>query len=48
MFCNRYDGNREWEHKVSFLTRHAIFTKSNMLLHDASNVKKGAQFNDVK
>ena len=33
MFCNRYNGNREWERKVLFLTRHAVFTKNNMLLH---------------
>lgn len=34
MFCNRYNGNREWERKVLFLTRHIVFTKNNMLLHN--------------
>lgn len=40
MFCNRYNGNREWERKVLFLTRHAVFTKNNMLLHSNNNKKK--------
>lgn len=39
MFCNRYNGNREWERKVLFLTRHAVFTKNNMLLHSNNNKK---------
>lgn len=40
MFCNRYNGNREWERKVLFLTRHAVFTKNNMLMHSNNNKKK--------
>ena len=40
MFCNRYNGNREWERKVLFLTRHTIFTKNNIILHYNNN-KRG-------
>jgi len=47
MFCNRYNGNREWERKVLFLTRHTVFTENNMLLHGADRQKKGARTNDV-
>ncbi len=40
MFCNRYNGNREWERKVLFLTRHTVFTKNNIMLHNKNN-KRG-------
>jgi len=44
MFCNRYNGNREWEHKVLFLTRHAVFTKNNMLLHSNNHKRTRSDF----